>query len=162
MPLRKLISGLLLLLIVGLTACDSTRDEQEVFERQALSAPEGITETNEAGEIVSADPDDWRVAPHFPPPAVRITPPHPNPAGTGLITLEISFGFALDFRGLILARYDPASRDLTNIVELPDASGIGPQVFDFTAGDLRQTGLSRLVVYTGQGIILTYGDILVE
>jgi len=162
--LRKLTSGLFLLLLVGLVACDSTRDEQEAFEREALAPPQGITETDGTGAVLSTDPDDWRLGPRFPPPAVHIKPAYPNPVHSGEIILEINFGFDIEFRGLFLALYNPATDQLVRppIASLPDARGVGPQTFTFSAGALGRTGLSRVVVYTGQGEILTYGDIRVE
>ena len=68
--------------------CDN-QDLQEDFEAQAFSTPEGFTRTNQSGEALSVDSDDWRTSPAYQA-DIEITPAFPNPPTAGdLITVPV-------------------------------------------------------------------------
>src|SRR5690606_14388053 len=81
-----------LALLLTLPACD-TNVQQDEFLLDSELPPNGITRTNEAGEVLENDPDDWRVAPVFRG-AVEVEPAYPNPVvRTGLVTLIVQDTF---------------------------------------------------------------------
>ena len=68
--------------------CD-TAEQQNQFEEEAFSTPSGFTRTDENGEIVSEDTDDWRTSPVYST-RVLIDPAFPNPAPPGeLVTIPV-------------------------------------------------------------------------
>jgi hypothetical protein len=159
--LRKLVSGSVLLLLAALTACDSSRDEQDDFERQAFAPPDGYTHTNESG-VISEDPDDWRTPPVFSF-VVQVEPARPNPVGTGFINLSVTLVRDPNFRGgLLLAAREGGTGDLFTLEPKPQATMPGLYVFTFPVGALGRSGLHRVWLFAGSGEVISYGDILVE
>ena len=69
------------ILLLLLLACDAGEDQDD-FENQAFSEPNGFTRTNASGEIQSEDDDDWRISPAYFG-RVVIDPAFPNPVPSG-------------------------------------------------------------------------------
>ena len=77
----------LALLLAG--GCD-TAEQQNNFEDEAFSTPSGFTRTDENGQILSEDKDDWRTAPVYST-SVLIDPAFPNPtAASDFVNVPVS------------------------------------------------------------------------
>lgn len=162
-----MIRTLLLALAVLLTlpGCD-TNEGQDFFFDQSRLNPEGITRTNESGEVIGEpDPDDWRVAPTFQG-SVQIVPASPNPVDrNGLVTIVVqdTFGDVLT-GGVRVVGVDDSG--LFRALDRDD--GNGPfYTLTFSPTMLRQTGgdgalLYRLRIFTTDSRIVSYGDIEVR
>lgn len=145
-------------------------DEQKQFEREAISLPENITETNENGKIIEGqdDPDDWRIAPYFQG-VVYVDPvPFPNPLlSNQRLNLNIFVTGVDGVAGLrVLVLYNQSSaRPLYESVTSPLPTGLTS--ISLAAGDIAQfadnpQGLYRIIVEDRQGVIITYGDVRIE
>ena len=158
MRLALPILAVLLLLLVP--ACD-TQKQTEEFERDASAPPSGFTRTDEYGDVISEDEDDWRSAPIFLG-KVRVDPAYPNPVGTSVVTVPVS---VLEFGGvsgaLRLRARDNAGH-LMIVDEILDASSPGAFVFQFSPVILAQTGLVRLFVLDQRGELVSYGDLRIQ
>jgi hypothetical protein len=156
---------LIFLLIVS---CNQN-DEQRQFEREAVSLPENITETNENGSIVEGreDPDDWRIAPFFQG-VVYVDPPFPNPMlSTDRININIQVTGVDGVSGLnIVALFNENSfRPVYQDLRSPLPTGLTS--ISLSAADIAQfaenpEGLYRIIIEDRQGVIITYGDVRVE
>lgn len=165
----------LLLAAMLFGGCDS-QEEQNRFEDDAARVPSGIVRTDASGRIVVDDDgkeiendlDDWRTAPNFAG-VVRFDPAYPNPTVGDLITLPVLVQqFNSLGGGLVLRGFDDTGR-LIRFDELPQATQPGSYTFVFSprqfsvAGDLGTArGLHRVFVFDVTGVIVSYGDILVE
>lgn len=152
-----------------IVSCNQS-DEQRQFEREAISLPENITETNGNGEIVEGreDPDDWRIGPYFQG-VVYVDPlPFPNPLLTNQrLNLNIFVTGVDGVAGLrVYVIYNEGSSPLlyqSNTSPLPT----GQTSISLAAGDIARfddnpEGLYRLIVEDRQGTIITYGDVRIE
>ena len=152
-----------LALLLTLPACDTNVQQDEFFLESELP-PNGITRTNEAGEVLEEDPDDWRVAPVFRG-AVEVEPAYPNPVvRTGLVTLIVqdTFDDAI-VGGIYVSGFDDAGRP----VRLADDLGAGPTyILTFNPAQLSASGgegqLFRVRVFTTDFRLITYGDVQVQ
>ena len=142
-------------------ACDSAK-MQNTFEEAAFASPSGITETDENGEVVSTDTDDWRVSPAYMG-RVHIDPAFPNPATIGdNITVPVLVRQFDAVRGtLALVSYD-SDRIARRLDEIRNASDPGAYVLSFPARILRVDGLVRLYIVDNGGGLVSYGDVLIE
>jgi hypothetical protein len=167
-----LLTGALFLAVPG---CD-TADQQRDFEDDANSPPSGIVRTDEGGRLVTdqnGDPveddrEDWRTAPAFAG-VVRFEPVYPNPTSGTIVTLPI---IVTEFNalpgGLILRAFNDANV-FVRLDEVPAASQPGSYTMFFNPGQFvvsgdvtAARGLHRLFVFDLRGAVVTYGDILVE
>ena len=165
-----LVASLLLLVPVGLTACDSGGDRRD-FEDAAFETPEGITRTNDEGEVLENDPDDWRTSPLFP--AVDVEPAFPNPvssAYTGLVTIPVVAPFSDSVTGALnLFAFGPRGSSRL-IDQIPAGTFPGAGEFRFSLQDLAfaleapvgDPGLYRLFVQDSNGRLVSYGDFLIQ
>jgi hypothetical protein len=156
--IRPVLVGLYLLVL--LPACDSQK-ETERFEDEASLAPAGFTRTDEYGDVLSGDEDDWRMAPRFFG-KVRVDPAYPNPVGTGIVTVPVS---VLEFDGVgggLVLRARNSSGRLMILDDIPDAGSPGAYVFQFSSVLLARTGLVRLFVMDLRGELISYGDLMIE
>jgi len=64
-----------------LSSCSQNEDQRE-FERAAFSEASGFTRTNANGQVISEDPDDWRISPFFQGLIEVSSLPAPNPVLT--------------------------------------------------------------------------------
>lgn len=155
----------LLLTLVLVTGCDTNEAQDEFFLQSELPA-EGITPTNESGEVVGdPDPDDWRTAPTFQG-SVEVRPAAPNPVErNGLVTIIVQDTFGDVLTGGVYA----AARDDNNrFVRLDTDTGNGPfYSLSFRPTQLRLVGgdaarLYRIRIFTNDSRLVSYGDLLVR
>lgn len=153
-------------LAAALAGCDTNEQQDEFFLESDL-LPNGFTRTNEAGEVLENDPDDWRVAPAFRG-AVEVEPAYPNPvARNGLVTLTIQDTFDDAITGGIFVS-GRIGNDPGQVLRLAtdDSAGpvyvlvLNPTQLRVTAGDDAQ--LFRVRVFTEDFRLITYGDVLVQ
>lgn len=155
----------LALSLLALPGCD-TNEAQDDFFFQSELPPDGITETNESGEVVgNPDPNDWRTAPAFQG-SVEVMPAAPNPVQRNdLVTLTVqdTFGDILT-GGVYVTGFDDNGR----FVRLDRDEGNGPfYSLTFNPTQLRIAGgddarLYRVRIFTNDSRIISYGDILVR
>jgi len=159
------------LMILALSGCGQDDDQRE-FEQEAFQLPEGITETEGNGDIVSEDPDDWRTSPFFQG-LVFVSPAFPNPVSIGdQLNLEIevsgidavsglTVAVLIDdaanaqFRSLYTVNQNPLPPGLTSIPINPIELG------RFNSPESAR-GIHRLIIYDNRQNIISYGDVRVE
>lgn len=146
-------------LVLGLTACD-TQDQQEEFIRSADQVASGFTQTNENGEIVNEDADDWRTAPVYIG-SIRIDPAFPNPTAGEFVTIPVTVTLPGSIRGGLRVSGVDRNRRLVVLDELIEASDPGAYVFQFSALNL-DVGLRRVFIFDGFGELISYGDLMIE
>jgi hypothetical protein len=155
----------LLLTLVLLPGCD-TNEAQDEFFLQSELPPEGITQTNESGEIIGdPDPDDWRTAPAFQG-SVEVTPAAPNPVDrNGLVTIIVQDTFGDVLTGGV---YALGVDDNNMFVRLSSDTGNGPfYSLSFRPTQLRLVGgdaarIYRIRIFTNDRRIISYGDLIVR
>ena len=152
------------------SGCDGAVD-QERFADEASARPSGITQTTATGEVVAADPDDWRQAPFYAGQFYISDPAFPNPAtfgADGVVTLNVQVRFDDVFRGglRVSARTPPTAaypngRIVTNIDVRPEAQRAGGYTFQLPTATLANgaRGLARVLVLTADGELVSYGDV---
>ena len=153
-----------------LAACD-TAGLQADFRIAALAPPMGFTRTDAAGAVVgTADPDDWRTAPIYGPAAVTsvdVQPIYPNPA-SGVVTLVVNVRSGTIVGGVRVVGYVEREGQLPTTFTLADEpDGRGPVIvtsFNLASspGFRQGGGLRRVVLFDGQGDVISYGDLMVE
>lgn len=156
--------SLVLLLALAVAGCDSGQsEEQRLFnDRAFFSAPSGITRVSASGEVLSEDPDDWRVGPAFATTVLEVDLDGPNPVrvtGEASVTLNLLQGLG-GRATLYVVREDG---DLIPVVPLnpPDVSGPGFPTFTVAGGELSplgRPGLVRVVLLDDRLNAITYGD----
>ncbi len=165
MPRSFLICLAAITALVALWGCD-TRGEQSEFAAQALSGPDGFTQTDENGEIIGAeDPDDWRTAPLYEG-RVIVEPAFPNPVQAGeTITIGVNL---LGFQGVPQGiRIDALRSDGQQTFEVErrsdiDSDGFFPITLNLFAAT-GEEGLTRVLLFDlGRGSIVSYGDVMIE
>lgn len=158
--------SLSLILSVFLVQCSGSDDQRE-FEREAMQESNEITETDGSGALAGEhDPDDWRIAPFFQG-LVDIDPAFPNPVLTNedvFIHVEIP-GVASVSRLEALVRFEDGWFGELEVVDDPSTL----TVLRFSAIRLGRNqnpesalGLKRILIFDGNGNIISYGDIRVE
>jgi len=149
------------ILLLLLLACDAGEDQDD-FENQAFSEPDGFTRTNASGEIQSEDDDDWRISPAYFG-RVVIDPAFPNPVPSGE-TVSISVRVRLS--NSIQGGLEITAHDMNGIPRRMDsisnARDPGSYVLRFLPRSLGVTGLVRVFIVDTQGGLVSYGDILLN
>ncbi len=162
------LSRLILLLPVFLVMLSCTNnDAQSEFEQKAYSQPEGITQTDQNGNVVGdEDPDDWRTSPFYAGLA-EIEPSFPNPLlYSETASLEVFLNGTPFTSILELGYFDFQDRwtqiDLEQDISEFSVSSltIDPQFFGSNVSLAR--GTYRLIVFDGNQRVITYGDITIE
>lgn len=157
---------LILILFFANTGCNQSSDQRE-FEQAAFSIADGFTSTNNRGEVINRDPDDWRIAPFFQG-LIEIDPAYPNPVQSNeqisidrVVTgIESVSGFR------VLAFY--GNNNLQFIFDdfrRPLPTGL--QTVPLQAADIAQfaenpQGLYRIIILDANENVITYGDIMIE
>lgn len=153
---------LLLLVIVQLAACDNTAEEEAAFQDAAFRMPSGFTATSEGGNVLSDDPDDWRIAPSYFERLV-IDPAFPNPVSAGM---SVAVPIRVRLSDTVQGGFDLVSYDSNRIPRLldrvEDARSPGAYVLRFMPDVLGVTGLMRVYILDTAGGLISYGDIMIE
>lgn len=161
---RLLILPLLTVLFLG--SCNQASDQRD-FERAAFSLPEGITETDERGEIINNDPDDWRIAPFFQG-LVEVDPAYPNPVqSTDQFSLDVIVTGVESVSGLIVYAYYENNniRNVYNDLRRPIPPGLTSipiSALDVARFRENPQGIYRIILLDSNENIISYGDIRVE
>ena len=154
-----------------LSTCDSYDDAQSEFEQQAFQSPSNFTRTNANGQVISEDPDDWRISPMFQSLVRIVTPAYPNPTqndqvfieldigiddvrGLEVLTIQQSFGQSV-FRELYADRRNPLPPGLLTIT-------IDPVNFSPNNSYEDAIGLHRVFIFDTRRNLISYGDVMVE
>ena len=147
--------------LLALLACD-TAELQSDFEEEAFAVPSGITSTDENGEVVETDDDDWRTSPAYMG-RVYIDPAFPNPVGPGdFVTIPVRVRQFNALEGsLALVSFDE-DRVARRLDDIRDARDPGAYIFSFSPRVLGVTGLVRVYVVDNGGGLISYGDLLIE
>lgn len=160
----------LLALLLSLQACTSADEEQDKFEQEANSEPEGYTETNRNGNIQQEDPDDWRIAPLFSGNIEVNSPVYPNPYLPGSGNVEINFWVSSDnaIHGLQIYGISYSGREVQLLFPTVNKTlETGSRTYSFNpqllsdSGNLPE-GLYRILVYDGDFDLITYGDLMIR
>lgn len=169
------VSTFLLLIVAVLFLGCSKSDDQLQFEREALSQPQNITETDGNGNITgTSDPDDWRIGPMY---RGRINigglsdsqVPFPNPVAFNS-TLHIYLTQLTPDEISTLEIYKLTEFNNRQVVRLYDEFEINS-----TFNDLRipaskiadgegsgASGIYRILIYDGRENLISYGDVEVQ
>jgi hypothetical protein len=162
-----------LIIIIAINAslvfsCSSADEAQKRFEQEAFRGASGFTQTNSSGQIISNDPDDWRVSPLFAG-FVEVSPIYPNPTTGEIVTLEllvlslntvngIDIGFFDDFGNFILLNFDERIPLPTG----PTGFFLDPRRINPSGTIAGAVGLHRIFIFDRRGNLISYGDIKVE
>lgn len=154
---------LLLFLLVS-AGCNQNRDQRD-FERQAFSEPTGITVTNLSGEVISSDPDDWRIAPFFQGDIEFVSLPHPNPVQTNQsLRIEIQVNFLERINGIYIRVF--RFNSFYPVDDRPQVStGITTFIIDpniISGGIANPQGRYRLIIHDENENVISYGDIEIQ
>jgi hypothetical protein len=156
--------ALFALAALPLAGCDAL-DGQSEFERDAFLPASGIARTDEQGNLITDDPDDWRTAPLYAFSGFRVAQrPYPNPAFIDQgVTIIVSTDDVIP-GGLRIVAYRGELRSPLPGLSL-DVPGAGTYPVSFFPGEITgaQPGdLWRLVFFDGQSHVVTYGDLQIE
>lgn len=148
-------------LLFAASGCD-TAEQQKEFEDDAFSAPSGYTHTDEDGQILGNDEDDWRTAPAYST-RVLIDPAFPNPATAGdFVTIPVQVReFDSILGGLEVISYDENGIP-RRLDEIRDASDPGAYIFTFSPSLLGVRGLTRIFIVDSRGELVSYGDLFID
>ncbi|HEX7070735.1 MAG TPA: hypothetical protein VF190_08010 [Rhodothermales bacterium] len=152
----------LFVLVLSLAACDA-QEQQDRFADEASALPKNFTETTIDGEVVTADPDDWRTSPVYRG-HLTVDPAFPNPVSSTFVSISLTVtGFdAVRGGGLTLRAYGQDGRTLIALDETLFVTGPGAYDFRFSPGALVTKGLHRVFIFDLTGEIVSYGDVMVE
>ncbi|PWN06626.1 hypothetical protein [Rhodohalobacter mucosus] len=159
-------SIVLFTVLITASACNRSSDQRE-FERAAFSIPEGITQTDATGNVISRDSDDWRVAPFFQG-VIEIDPAYPNPVLTNeLVRINRIVTGVESVSGLrVFVFYESGNvRPIDNDVRNPlppglDVISLEPTLISEFPENPQ--GLYRVVITDLNENVITYGDIRIE
>ena len=159
-----LLLPLLALASLPLAGCDAL-DGQSEFEQDAFRAASGIARTDESGNVIADDPDDWRTAPLYAFSGFQVVlRAYPNPARLDQgVTIQVRAGDAIPGGLRIVAYRAGLRRPIPG--QQDDVPGPGTYTFTFFPGEIpgAQPGdLWRLVFFDGQSHVVTYGDLQIE
>ncbi len=160
-----LLQGAWLLVLLVLCSCTEPDIEDDPIEN--------FTRTNQSGQILSEDPNDWRIAARFAG-EVQITQvAFPNPTRNGQVQLTLQFsssiGFSrIDFLGITR---DGVPVNYPVILETDfDVPNFGAKTYllnlvkispNRNLAELRGR-LFRVRIIDSAGNIITYGDVFIE
>ncbi len=157
--------GIMLLSLLALFSCGEPDTEDDPIEN--------FTRTNQNGQILSEDPNDWRIAARFAGEVQISQVAFPNPTRNGQVQLTMQFsstvGFPrIDFLGItrdgfpvnypVLLETDVNVPNFGAKTYLIDLVKISP---NRNLADLRGR-LFRVRVIDIAGNIITYGDVFIE
>ncbi len=166
-----LLAGLSLFVISG---C-SKSDDQRKFENEALTTPDGITQTNANGNVVddNIDENDWRVGPMYRG-LIQLKSeisdyPHPNPLGYNQnLTIQLKFNSTDVVNGIEIRKFRfPSDSNYPRLLQENELSSSvenitlqGKVIAENESSDARTT--YRIMIYDGNQNLISYGDIRIE
>ncbi|MEQ8578500.1 MAG: hypothetical protein RIC57_14135 [Balneola sp.] len=164
----KIIPKFILISVFLFLSCTSN-DAQREFESEAYTDPSGITRTSAQGEVISIDPDDWRISPFFQG-LMEVTPPFQNPAQLGTaLNFEYQVTGVQGVSGLdVRVRYPNGSlHNIYSSSNNPLEPGIktfqiDPIALSQDGSDNLARGLHRIFFFDFNQRLISYGDIEVE
>ena len=153
------------LLPLALVGCDAVGGQAE-FEDAAFSTPLGITRTNTDGSIVENDPDDWRISPLYSFSVFGLSPLTPNPVSLSeqFASLQIRIDGSNAVPGGLQLVANPGTPQRRTVATDPNAISSGIYILTFSPSvipGIQPGDLVRLILYDGQGNIVSYGDMLI-
>lgn len=163
--LKGIVIFVLLLMGVG---CGQDDDQRE-FEQKAFQLPDGITETDFNGEVITEDPDDWRIAPFFQS-LVEVGPAYPNPVSLGdNLNIEVSnrFDGGISNLRIIVLVFDstsPYEKTVSPLrqFDLSEKIIINPYLFGSDNSANSSRDIHRIILLDEQNNIISYGDVRVK
>lgn len=168
---KSYISILMIFTFIAAAGCGQDDDQRE-FEQEAYQLPEGITETEGNGTIISEDPDDWRTAPFFGG-LITVEPIYPNPVSVSdQLSLDISVTGIDAVSGLTVAvlienAANAGFRSLYSVSQNPVPPGltsipINPLELGRFNSPESARGIHRIIIFDNRQNIISYGDVRVE
>ena len=163
---RNLLTFLFLFSIAILTGCNRSSDQRQ-FEQEAFSTPEGITETDDSGNVINRDPDDWRISPFFQG-VIEVDPAYPNPVLTNqLVRINYIITGVESVSGLrVFVFYQSGNiRLIDEDIRNPLPPGIGITTLEpnlISEFPENPQGLYRIVITDVNENVITYGDIRIN
>lgn len=154
---RDIRFGFVAVAVLISAGCD-TAAQQKDFLDEAQATPSGITQTDQNGEVVSLDDDDWRTAPLFLA-RVEVEPAYPNPASGVVVTIPFRVLQPNEVSGGVYVRSFDADGDVIPLGESLETSGPGLYIITISPAQLGPTGLHRLFVTDVFGDLISYGDL---
>ncbi len=160
----------IVLVVCFIAAGCSQNDSQREFENDAFALPDGITKTNDLGEVINEqiDPDDWRVAPFFQG-LVIVDPAFPNPVltnGRVRINIQITVVDAVSgLRVFVIHDFNTFKQVYPDDPRAPLPPGlksINLNPLDIARIPENPQGIYRLIITDGRDNVITYGDIEIE
>lgn len=167
--MQKFHSIILFTVLVLLFTTCKRNSAQEQFEREAFAQPQNITRTDANANILSNDPDDWRIAPLFQGFVEINTPAFANPSIGLRFTIVLLVTGLEAVSGLEIYARDEFGRPF--IIYTDNRRPLPPGIIDIYIEPTWLTpsrvysnaiGLHRVFIYDGAGNMITYGDLLVE
>lgn len=154
-----------------LVSCSSTDDAQRQFENEAFGLPTNFTETDASGNIISEDPNDWRISPLFSGVVEVNQPAYPNPTAGQNVRIELLILSLTPVNGIYVRTYieNQFARTLTFDERVPLPQGFislefDPRLFDPSGSNTISgaRGLHRVYIFDNRENLITYGDVKVE
>lgn len=166
--MSKFYSILTLLVLFAVWGSCIRNDAQREFEKEAYSIPQNYTKTNNQGEILDPDEDDWRTSPLYQG-LIEIVPPYPNPVTTNqAIQFEVEITGVNSVDGLqVWVRFD----NNENRIIYENIGTLEPGLTTFQINPIELSefgnvegarGLNRVYIFSGNQQMISYGDIMVE
>lgn len=149
-----------------LWGCNRSSDQRK-FEQEAFSIPERITETDDSGNVINRDPDDWRISPFFQG-VVEVDPAYPNPVLTNeLVRINRIITGVESVSGLrVFVFYESGNiRLIEEDIRNPLPPGIGITTLEpnlIAEFPENPQGLYRIVITDVSENVITYGDIQID
>jgi hypothetical protein len=154
-------AGVVLVFAAMIAGGCNTTDHQSAFLSDAMMPPSGITRTNLDGEVLSEDPDDWRISPvHVG--LIIVEPAYPNPTTGSLVFVPVNIRQFNAVPAPVTLRALDVTNRFTVLDRIHDTASPGVRVMQFQPGLLGSAGLHRLFIFDGRGEVISYGDLCVS
>ena len=166
--MSKFLSSFIFLFSLLLLASCTRNDAQRDFEESAYSLPRNYTETNNQGQVIETDEDDWRTSPLFQG-LVEIIPVYPNPTTINqAVQFEVEVTGVRSVNGIeVMTRFQDNSfrsmyQDFETLEPGLTTFQVNPLEFAQFGNPEGARGLNRVFIFDASGQMISYGDILVE